>query len=75
MTKTYTTIADLVAYEIIPALGDAAADFDIDGIVDDLQARDLIVYVHTGNLSRDGFQLVADEAAFWDVVSAHDTTV
>lgn len=67
MSTTYTTRNDLIYFEIIApiAAGDAiAAEFDIDAIYDDLEARGLIT-------TEDGFTLTADHDEFWAVVMDH----
>lgn len=70
MSKTYTTLAELIDREIAPALDDT---FDIDGFVTELRDRDLIVY--TGR----GFELVTDEDGntpdFWDIAAKYDTEI
>ncbi len=71
---TYTTNLDFIHGEIIPALGDYAADFDIDGIWTELRARDLVVYrTHGGAAQLDGFEWAdgLGEGSLWDVVQNH----
>ena len=68
MSTTYTTLGELVEREIAPALD---GTFDIDGFVDELRDRDLIVY------NGRGFELVTDEEGntpeFWDIAAKYDT--
>ncbi len=69
--SSYTTREDLIAREIIPALGDYADDYAVDGICDALQAAGLVTYSPGV-----GFVLATDEdgntPGFWDIVAAHD---
>lgn len=55
------TSADVIAYEIAPALGEYVNDFDLAAIVDE-------VYTYDAN---DGYKK-RDDVDFWDVVSKHD---
>lgn len=64
----HTTLDDLINREVAPALVGTGIDAQRVGEV--LRGRDLIRYVRTGNLSRDGLQLVADDATFWEVARA-----
>ncbi len=69
--NSHTTREDLIAREIVPALGDYAGDYAIDDIYDALQAAGLVTY--TPGV---GFVLATDEdgntPGFWDIVAAHD---
>lgn len=56
-----TTGADVIAYEIAPALGEYVNDFDLAAIVDEVYTYD----AHDGYKKR-------DDIDFWDVVSKHD---
>lgn len=56
-----TTVADVIEYEIIPALGEYVNDFDLASIVDE-------VYIYDSN---DGYKQ-RNDVDFWDVVSKHD---
>ena len=56
-----TTSADVVNYEIAPALGEYVNDFDLAAIVDDVYTYD----EHDGYKQR-------EDVDFWDVVSKHD---
>ncbi len=75
MSETYTTLADLIEREITPALFDGTEsvepNFDVDGFVQALQDRELIVF-HGGQ----GFVLVTDDSGetpgFWDLVADFD---
>ena len=71
---TYTTNLDFIHAEIIPALGDYAADFDLDGIWTDLRERDLVIYrTHADAAQLDGFEWVDGLAgdSLWNVVQDH----
>lgn len=57
----FTTVTDVVAYEIKPALGEYFNDYDIDSIIDDAYTYD----VHDGFKQR-------EDVDFWDIVSRHD---
>ena len=56
-----TTGVDVIAYEIIPALGEYVNDFDLAAIVDEVYTYD----EHDGYKQR-------EDVDFWDVVSKHD---
>lgn len=56
-----TTSADVIAYEIAPALGEYVSDFDLAAIVDEIYTYD----EHDGYKQR-------EDVDFWDVVSKHD---
>ena len=62
----YTTKQDYIAQVIAPALGDYAAEHDIDAIADAM----LIWHNDIGRLGNNGF--IEDESKdFWSVVEAH----
>ena len=56
-----TTSADVIAYEIAPALGEYVNDFDLAAIVDEVYMYD----EHDGYKQRENVD-------FWGVVSKHD---
>ena len=56
-----TTGADVIAYEIAPALGEYVNYFDLAAIVDEVYTYD----AHDGYKQR-------EDVDFWDVVSKHD---
>lgn len=56
-----TTVADVINYEIVPALGEYVNDFDLAAIVDEVYTYD----AHDGYKQR-------EDVDFWDVVSKHD---
>lgn len=56
-----TTVADVIDYEIVPALGEFVNDFDLSAIVDEVYIYD----AHDGYKQR-------EDVDFWDVVSKHD---
>lgn len=56
-----TTSADVINYEIAPALGEYVNDFDLAAIVDEVYTYD----EHDGYKHR-------EDIDFWDVVSKHD---
>lgn len=56
-----TTGADVISYEIAPALGEYINDFDLAAIVDEVYTYD----AHDGYKQR-------EDVDFWDVVSKHD---
>lgn len=57
----FATGADVIAYEIAPALGEYVNDFDLAAIVDEVYTYD----VHNGYKQR-------EDVDFWDVVSKRD---
>lgn len=59
-TEKYTTIGDVVNYEVAPALGEFVNDFDIDEI-----AREAFEYV-------DGCYVQREDVDFWEVAKRHD---
>ena len=56
-----TTVADVINYEIVPALGEYVNDFELAAIVDGVYTYD----EHDGYNQR-------EDVYFWDVVSKHD---
>lgn len=56
-----TTVADVINYEIVPALGEYVNDFKLADIVDEVYTYD----EHDGYKQR-------EDVDFWDVVSKHD---
>lgn len=59
-TEKYTTIGDVVNYEVAPALGEFVNEFDIDEI-----AREAFEYV-------DGCYVQREDVDFWEVAKRHD---
>ncbi len=57
----YTTIADVISYEVVPALGEFVDDFDVEAI-----AREAFEYV-------DGAFVQREDVDFWEVAKKHDT--
>lgn len=78
MTTTYTTIQDLFAAELADALNDSTVTPE--ALLDAMKSRELIVWhaemcdncgMYDGeheHVTRSGFRLVADEAAFWALI-------
>ena len=62
MTTTYTTIQDAIDYEVEPALGEHAADYDTEAI-----AREYFDRYD----ERDGFS-ASDPDSFWDIAARHE---
>ena len=62
MTTTYTTIQDAIDYEVEPALGEYAKDYDMEAI-----AREYFDLYD----ERDGFS-ASDPDGFWDIAARHD---
>ena len=62
--KNFTTIQDAIDYEVEPALGEYASDYDVEAI-----AREFFdVYdEHDGFYASDD-----DDARFWAIVEKHD---
>lgn len=58
----YTSIQDVIDYEVVPALGEFADEYDVEEI-----ARELFDYV-------DGYFEQRDNVSFWEVAQAHDLT-
>lgn len=67
----YTTKNDYIAQIINPALGEYAADFDVEAIADDMLIwHNDINNKGQNNLSKSG--LIEDESQdFWQVVESH----
>lgn len=71
----YTTIADVIQQDVIPALGEHAADYDAEAI-----AREAFEYrVDTDGQGREllntaGFEQTATVDEFWQIAAKHDTT-
>lgn len=72
--QRFTTIQDVID-NITPALGDYAADYDIDAI-----AREISDHRtdedEQGNLllNTAGFEIIADTDEFWAIVEKHEIT-
>lgn len=66
--RTYVTRAEAIEREIVPALGEWVADYDVEGIADALLSYDPM----PGAIQLAGFRVRAD-ADFWSVVAAHET--
>ena len=62
----YTTKQDYISQVIVPALGDYAAEHDIDAIADDM----LIWHNDVNGPGNNGF-LEDESKDFWSVVEAH----
>ena len=62
MTTTYTTIQDAIDYEVEPALGEHARDYDMEAI-----AREYFDRYD----EHDGFS-ASDPDSFWGIAAKHD---
>lgn len=62
MTTTYTTIQDAIDYEVEPALGEYAKDYDMESI-----AREYFDRYD----ERDGFS-ASDPDSFWAIAAKHE---
>ena len=62
MTTTYTTIQDAIDYEVEPALGEHASDYDTKAI-----AREYFDCYD----EHDGFS-ATDPDSFWDIAAKHE---
>ena len=72
MTR-YTTIADAISREIIPALGDYAHLYDIDAIAAEaFQYRADVDSHGRVLLNTAGFEIVATGLEFWEIVARHE---
>jgi len=76
--RCHATLNELVEREIVPALDGVGPAFDVDGFVQALRDRGLVVYVtHPGAAQRDGFRLTVDDEGqtpgFWGLVERFDT--
>ena len=66
MARRYSSISDVIACEIVPALGELAGDYDVEAI-----AREAFEGVADGS----GYHLTQrDGVDFWEIVAKHDTT-
>jgi hypothetical protein len=63
MERHYTTIEDVIAYEVEPALGDFVTQHDVEAI-----ARECWI------LTDDGIYLQNPQYDFWEVAQRHDLT-
>lgn len=61
MNVTFTTRTRAIEQVILPALGEYAADFDIDAIADEVLGN----YEH-------GYVQKVDTDEFWEIVAKHD---
>lgn len=72
--KTYSSIQDIIDYEVKPALGEWAGDYDLEAIANE-------IFKFTADEDEDGIQIgdpyyiERDGVDFWEVVQAHDMTV
>lgn len=64
MEKTYTTIEDVIKYEVEPALGDFVTQYDVEAI-----ARECWI------LTDDGIYFQNPQYDFWEVAQRHDITL
>ena len=64
MEKMYTTIEDVIKYEVEPALGDFVTQYDVEAI-----ARECWI------LTDDGVFMQNPQPDFWEVVKRHDITL
>ena len=72
MTR-YTTIADAISREIIPALGVYAHLYDIDAIAAEaFQYRADVDSHGRVLLNTVGFEIVATGLEFWEIVARHE---
>ncbi|WP_027018986.1 hypothetical protein [Corynebacterium sputi] len=69
----YTTLNDVRDYEVIPALGEYAADYDVDAIAAEVSRWEADLYPGTSvaNAATAGFVVVEDNWEFWDTVQRH----
>lgn len=69
----YTTRAECIECEIIPALGEYAADHDLDAIADEVIEFHDAYDEEAGAywLPAQGFYIAADDADFWASVERH----
>lgn len=58
---TYTTITDVIAQYIAPALGGYASDYDLDAIADDIT-----------RFSEDGTLRIHLDGDFYDIAARHE---
>ena len=66
MNTTYNTISDLADAEIITPLGQYAAEFDTDRMVEDLRERGRISWTPSG------FSIDLDESEFVELIAQYD---
>lgn len=80
MSTTYTTLADFIDREIVPAITGVEDDFDVQGFTRALQDLGRIEYViFPGAVGRNGFRWAGDplggtdcDPLFWDLVEQFD---
>lgn len=72
-TTLHTTIQDAIDQEVLPALGQYAADYDVEAIADEVfrfdDGYDQTTGVH--NLDRQGFYQAVGDDAFWQIAENH----
>lgn len=72
--QTYSSIQDVIDYEIEPALGELAGDYDLRAIADEM--FELVVDEdEDGTQISDPYYIERDDVDFWEIVQAHDLTV
>lgn len=71
----YTTRQDFIAHEIVPALGEYVADFDVEAISYET-ASYVVDHDDADNelLNTAGFEQVVAEDEFWAIAQRHDKT-
>lgn len=60
---TYSTRADLITYEIEPALGDYVEDYDIEALSYDVASYDV---------KTQRYEITVSDEEFWELVKHHD---
>lgn len=70
--KLYTTTRDYITEVVLPALGDQADDFNVEGIATSMLTRCNVIDPRTGYIhdNHSGF-VERQDIWFWDVVAAH----
>lgn len=71
--QTYSSIQDVIDYEIEPALDELADDYDLRAIAE--EAFELIVDEDEDGIQiGDPYYIQREDVDFWEVVKAHDLT-
>lgn len=72
--KIYSSIQDVIDYEVKPALDELAGDYDLEAIAN--ETFELIVDEDEDGIQiGDPYYIERDDVDFWEVVQAHDMTV
>ena len=69
--KKYTTIDDVLSYEVVPALGEYVDDFDAEAIAS--ETFEYVVNIDDNGVQHgNGYFIQREDVDFWEVVKKYD---